>query len=35
VSVSDSLTSAEIRELKRRVVEELAKRGRLTKNDRD
>ncbi|MEV5189314.1 hypothetical protein [Streptomyces werraensis] len=34
VSVSDSLTSAEIRELKRRVVEELAKRGRLTANDR-
>lgn len=35
VSVSDSLTAAEIRELKRRVVEELAKRGRLTGNVRD
>ncbi|MFI8206829.1 hypothetical protein [Streptomyces sp. NPDC085937] len=35
VSVSDSLTSVEIRELKRRVVEELVKRGRLTENDRD
>lgn len=33
ISVSDSLTSAEIRELKRRVVEELVKRGRLTGND--
>jgi hypothetical protein len=35
ISVSDSLTSAEIRELKRRVVEELVKRGRITGNDRD
>jgi transcriptional regulator with XRE-family HTH domain len=35
VSVSDTLTAAEIRELKRRVVEELMKRGRITENDRD
>lgn len=35
VSVSDTLTSAEIRELKRRVVEELEKRGRITGTDRN
>lgn len=35
VSVSDTLTAAEIRELKRRVVDELVKRGRITGNDRD
>jgi transcriptional regulator with XRE-family HTH domain len=35
VSVSDSLTAAEIRELKRRVVEELMKRGRISGIDRD
>lgn len=35
VAVSDSLTAAEIRELKRRVVEELRKRGRISENDRD
>lgn len=35
VSVSDTLTAAEIRELKRRVVEELVKRGRITENDRN
>jgi transcriptional regulator with XRE-family HTH domain len=35
VSVSDTLTAAEIRELKRRVVEELEKRGRITGFDRD
>lgn len=35
VSVSDTLTAAEIRELKRRVVEELEKRGRIAAIDRD
>lgn len=35
VSVSDTLTAAEIRELKRRVVEELEKRGRLPGTDRN
>ncbi|MFJ9012268.1 hypothetical protein [Streptomyces canus] len=35
VSVSDTLTSAEIRELKRRVVEELEKRGRITGFDQN
>lgn len=35
VSVSDSLTAAEIRDLKRRVVEELVKRGRISENDRN
>jgi len=35
VSVSDTLTAAEIRELKRRVVEELEKRGRITGTDRN
>lgn len=35
VSVSDTLTAAEIRELKRRVVEELVKRGRISGIDRD
>lgn len=34
VSVSDTLTAAEIRELKRRVVEELMKRGRISGTDR-
>lgn len=35
IQVSDTLTSAEIREMKRLVVEELVKRGKLPKNDRD
>lgn len=35
VSVSDSLTAAEIREMKRRVVEELIEQGKLPKIDRD
>ncbi|MER6492617.1 hypothetical protein [Streptomyces griseorubiginosus] len=35
ISVSDTLTAAEIRELKRRVVEELAKRGRISESDQD
>lgn len=35
VSVSDTLTAAEIRELKQRVVEELVKRGRIAGNDRN
>jgi transcriptional regulator with XRE-family HTH domain len=35
VSVSDSLTSAEIREMKRRVVDELIRRGKLPAIDRD
>lgn len=35
VAVSDTLTAAEIRELKRRVVEELVKRGRISGIDRD
>jgi len=34
VSVSDSLTAAEIREIKRRVVEELIARGKIPKSDR-
>lgn len=35
IAVSDSLTAPEIRELKRRVLEELRKRGRISKVDRD
>lgn len=35
ISVSDSLTAPEIRALKRRVLEELVKRGRISEIDRD
>lgn len=35
ITVSDSLTSAEIRQMKRLVVEELVKRGKIPKIDRD
>ena len=35
IIVSDSLTSGEIREMKRLVVEELVKRGKIPKTDRD
>ncbi|MFF2383663.1 hypothetical protein [Streptomyces sp. NPDC058108] len=35
IAVSDSLTAGEIREMKRRVVDELVKRGKIPKIDRD
>ena len=35
IAVSDSLTAAEIREMKRLVVEELIKRGKIPEIDRD
>ncbi|MGQ4343495.1 hypothetical protein [Streptomyces sp. SAS_275] len=35
IAVSDSLTAAEIRRMKLLVVEELVKRGKIAKNDRD
>lgn len=35
VSVSDSLTAAEIREMKQRVVDELIRQGKIPKIDRD
>ncbi|MFE9432917.1 hypothetical protein [Streptomyces sp. NPDC006640] len=35
IAVSDSLTAAEIRRMKLLVVEELVKRGKLPKNDRN
>ncbi|KOU59900.1 hypothetical protein ADK57_32025 [Streptomyces sp. MMG1533] len=35
VSVSDSLTAAEIREMKRRVLDELIRQGKIPQVDRD